>query len=374
MTLLDRYLLRRYIGPLVAGLALFVFVLVMDRIFELLDLVLNRGISPLIIVRLIGCVLPSIMTLALPMAMLLAAVLAFGRLAQDRELSAFKSAGVGLTRLAAPLAGLGLLTSLGLVAFNGTVLPGATAAYKRIFFEIIRQRATVAFREKVFVRDFDRYLLYFRSKEGKEGVLHEVTIVESPPRPPRVITARTGRLRMDEAGYSVILELRDGQMDQPADLTGQHYTRIDFASYEVSLDIHSALQGGDRFFVKEMEEMTYRELRRRITELAQVPQERRLLEVAFHEKIALAFAPLFVILIGIPLGSLARRGGGVGIVLCLGVLFAYYACLMVARGVVDRGHLAPWIGMWLPNAFLGITAGLAFLAAHRESSWIRWGR
>lgn len=374
MKLLDRYVLREFFVPLAAGLGLFVFILVMNKIVDLLDLVLNRGISPLIVVQLIGCVLPSIIALALPMATLLAATLAFGRLAQDRELLAFKSAGTSLGRLARPLIGAGLGLSLLLLVFNGTVMPLAAGAYKRIFFEIIRQRATVAFRERVFVRDFDRYLLYFRNKEGKEGTLRDVYIVENPPVPPRVITARTGRLKMDPDGYTVKLLLEHGAVDQPADLTGQRATRIEFETYEVDLDIHSALRGGDQFFVKELQEMTYTDLRKRIRDLRMVPDQRREYEAALHEKIALAFAPFFVILIGVPLGSLARRGGGFGIVLSLAVIFIYYFWLVLARGLVDRGQVEPWLAMWVPNVFLACSGGAAFMAAYRESSWIRWGR
>ncbi len=374
MKRMDRYLLREFLVPLVAGVGLLVFVLIMNKLVDLLDLVLNRGISPWIVVKVVGCVLPSIVALALPMAALLAAVLAFGRLAQDRELLAFKSAGVALERLARPLVAAGAVLSLTLLVFNGTVMPAAAGAYKRIFFDIIRQRATVAFQERVFVRDFDRYLLYFRSKEGKEGVLRDVTIVENPPRPPRVITAQRGRLRSDPDGFTVKLVLEHGEIDQPADMTGQRATRIQFETYEVDLDIHAALGGGDAFFVKELQEMTYADLLKRIRELRMVPEQRRLYEAALHEKIALAFAPLFVILVGIPLGSLARRGGGVGIVLSLAVIFTYYFLLVFARGFVDRGQAPAILAMWIPNAFMAVAGAGAFLAAYRESSWIRWGR
>ncbi len=301
MKVLDRYLIREFVPPLVAGVGLFLFVLMMDRLFDLADLMLNRGVPPVVILKLLGCFTPSIVAIALPMAMLLAAVLAFGRLAQDRELTALKVGGISLLRLAAPLAGAGLVVSLGLLVFNGTLLPRSTTAYKRILFSAVRQRATVAFRERVFIREFDRYLVYFQRREGREGLLRDVTVIETPPVPARLITADRGRLRMDPKGYRMTLELEHGMMDQPADMNGEHYSRIDFDSYIVELDIHEALRGGD-FFVKGLEEMTYADLLRRIRELRNVPALRREYEVALHQRIALAFAPLFVVLIGIPLG------------------------------------------------------------------------
>ena len=169
MKILDRYIIREFAGPLLFGLVLFLFALIMDRLFELMDLVFNRGVSSLTVGFLLLCLLPSIVAMTLPMATLLASLLAMGRLAQDRELMAMKSAGISLFRLAAPLAGLGAVVSLLLLLFNGTVLPESNAMYKKMFFEIVKKRATIAFKERVFVREFDQYLLYFNHKQGNEG-------------------------------------------------------------------------------------------------------------------------------------------------------------------------------------------------------------
>jgi len=373
MKIADRYILKEFFGPLMAGLAVFLFALIMDRLVDLLDLVLNRGISMIIVARLLLCLFPSIVAIALPMATLLAAVMSFGRMAHDRELLAFKGAGVSLSRLTIPVAVTGLLLSLMLVLFNGSILPEATAAYKRLFVTIIRQRATIAFREHTFVREFDGYLLYFDRKESSDGSLKKVYVVESPPSPPRVIVARTGRLNVDPKGYTVKLALEDGLMDQPSDFTGENYSRIDFQRYEVNLDINQALRG-DRLFMKGLDEMSYGELWASMKKLAKFPQESRPFAVVFHQRLALAFAPLFVVFIGVPLGSLARRGGGVGVFVSLVVILVYYSLLMLGRGYADHGVLPVVFAMWIPNVFLSVTGVVAFLAASREALWVRWGR
>jgi len=375
MKILDRYLLRETLVPLLAGLGLFLFVLLLDKFVDMLDLVLNRGVQASVVVRLLVCFLPSVLAVSLPMAVLLAAVLAFGRLAHDRELMAMKGAGLSLGRLAAPLGGLGLVLSLVLLVFNGTAIPAATTQYKRILLTIVRQRASVAFKERVFIREFDRYLLYFQ-KKTRAGNLEDVTIVESPSTndtPARIILARQGVLLVDPKGFRVTLQLEDGLMDQPADMQAEHLTRIDFKSYAVNLDIHDVLRG-DQLFVKGLDELGYGELLRRMRELRGVRQMRRDYEMAFHQKIALAFAPLFVILIGAPLGSLARRGGGVGVLVSLAVVFVYYIILTMGQGLSQKGTLEPWVGMWMPNAFLAAAGLAAFGVAARDVRWFRWGR
>jgi lipopolysaccharide export system permease protein len=119
--------------------------------------------------------------------------------------------------------------------------------------------------------------------------------------------------------------------------------------------------------------MSYRDLAGKIGS-ARSPREKRPFEIVLHQRLALAFAPLFVVFIGAPLGSLARRGGGVGMFLCLLVTFGYYSLLMVGRGFADRGDLPVWISLWIPNAVLCVLGALTFFAASREGRWMRWGR
>jgi len=371
--ILDRYIIKEFAAPLLFGLVLFLFALIMDRLFDLMDLIFNRGVSPFTVGFLLMCLLPSIIAMTLPMATLLASLMAMGRLAQDRELMAMKSAGISLVRLAAPVAGVGAVASILLLIFNGTVLPESNAMYKKMFFEIVKKRATIAFKERVFVREFDQYLLYFNRKEGNEGDLRDMCILDLSIRPPRFITAKRGRLVVDQAAMKVKLNLQDGVVDQPLDRKGDQYSRIKFAVYELALDIKQAF-GGAGLFVKGISEMNYADLLRAMGDQTQSKSDRRSYEVEFNQRIALAFAPLFCVLIGIPLGALARRGGGVGMVLSLAVIFVYYLMLTLAQGMAEGGKLPVWLALWIPNVFMAGAGGLAFLAAARESQWSRRGR
>lgn len=373
MKVADRYILREFLLLLLASLGIVTAFFVTERMFELTDLVLNRGIRVAVVFQLVLCLIPSIIAVALPIATLVATIWVFGRMAYDREMLAFKGAGVSLERLVVPVAITGAVFSVALVLFNGSALPASTAAYKNLFIAIIRQRATVAFQERVFVREFDGYLLYFDRKEEPGGVLRDVYVVESPPRPPRVIAAELGRLQVDPGGFVVQLVLEKGTVDQPADRLGEHYTRIEFNHYEVNLDIHQALTGG-KFLVKSMDEMDYGDLAEKISEFRDSPEERRPFEVVLHQRLALAFAPLFVVFIGAPLGALVRRGGGPAAGIAIFVVCAYYSMLTLGRGIADRGDFPVWLAFWVPNLFLGTVGAASFWAVGREARLLRWGR
>ena len=94
MPVLDRYIVRELISPFCFGGALFTFFLVIDRIYHLTDLVITKGVPFHLVIQLLVFMLPSFLAHTLPMAFLVAVLLAGGRLAGDLEIIAFKAAGI----------------------------------------------------------------------------------------------------------------------------------------------------------------------------------------------------------------------------------------------------------------------------------------
>src|SRR5262247_4638238 len=100
---LDRYIARELVSPFLFGGALFTFFLVIDRIYHLTDLVVTKGVPFHLVAQLLVFMLPSFLAHTLPMALLVAVLLAGGRLASDLEVVAFKAAGVSVLRLFRPV-------------------------------------------------------------------------------------------------------------------------------------------------------------------------------------------------------------------------------------------------------------------------------
>ena len=100
---LDRYIARELISPFAFGCALLTFFLVIDRIYHLTDLVITKGVPFFLVMQLLVFMLPSFLAHTFPMALLVAVLLAGGRLASDLEIVAFKAAGVSALRLFRPV-------------------------------------------------------------------------------------------------------------------------------------------------------------------------------------------------------------------------------------------------------------------------------
>src|SRR5438094_153171 len=103
ISVIDRYVLRELTAPLWFSGALLTFFLLLDRIYNLTDLVITKGVPLHLVMQLLVFMMPSFLALTLPMALLVAVLLAGGRLAGDLEIVAFQASGVGRLRLFSPV-------------------------------------------------------------------------------------------------------------------------------------------------------------------------------------------------------------------------------------------------------------------------------
>src|SRR5262249_16332919 len=96
MKILSKYILRQYMANLLLGLAIFTFVLLLDRLFELVDLLINKGAGFLLTMKLLVLLIPTSLSLTLPMSNLLAALLTFGHLSETNEITAARASGIAM--------------------------------------------------------------------------------------------------------------------------------------------------------------------------------------------------------------------------------------------------------------------------------------
>jgi len=361
MRILTRYLIKESLFPFFVSLGLVTFLMLMNRLITLVDLVLKHGVPFFTVGRLLIYILPATFAITIPMSLLVAALLALGRLSADLELTALKSGGVSPGALAKPLLGLGLFFSLGMAVFNEVALPQANASYKSLFYEIISQRSGVALVEGAFVSDFEGVILKVGKRAPKSERLEDVTVIKpgKANEPTQWVQARWGRVVSDRDSLSVSLELHEGEA-QFINASGQPiFTTLDFERSRVNLDIGGALramQGEDR----QPQEMSVRELLARLK--AMPAQDARLphFKTEMHKKIAIPFACLVFMLLACGLGLLAKRGSRiVNFIFALGLIFIYYLLLSLGQTYGDSGRMAGWAAMWMPNValtFLGLIA------------------
>ena len=123
MSRLTRYILREHIAPFIYSLLLIVFLFVLNFAFQVLGKILGKGLPGGLILEFFLYNIAWILALAVPMAALIASLMAFGRLASDHEITALKSTGVSVFRLIYPVLVAGTLICVAMISYNNWVLP-----------------------------------------------------------------------------------------------------------------------------------------------------------------------------------------------------------------------------------------------------------
>jgi lipopolysaccharide export system permease protein len=173
-----------------------------------------------------------------PCAVLVAVLMAFGRLSQDNEITALRASGVNLASvLVGPLAAAALLAAA-LTFFNDRVLPESNHAFANLLIDIGRMRPTVKLQEGVFITDFPGYDMLVQSVNGRTNEMRGITIYQlNPGGPPTTILAKRGFLSYTRDGHTAVLELRDGEIhDIPAEDGGtRKYRRLLFKTHVINI-------------------------------------------------------------------------------------------------------------------------------------------
>lgn len=220
--ILQRYVLKEHVGPLLFALATLTSLLLLNQIAKQFGNLVGKGLEWSVIGEFFMLSVPFIIAMTLPMAVLVATLYAFGRLASENEITALKASGVGHFRILGPVLWAALGISLLMIWFNDQVLPAANHRLSTLQTDIGRTKPTFALREQV-INEVSPGRLYLRAGDIDEGSngLYEVTIYDlSDPQRRRTIHADSGRMQLAANREDLELTLFDGYSQEiPRDNT-----------------------------------------------------------------------------------------------------------------------------------------------------------
>jgi len=364
-TRINHYILREITGPALLSLLIFTFVLLMGRIPRLTELVINKGVPLAEILQLFGYMLPTFLSITVPLSFLLAILLAFGRLSSDSEYIALKACGISLYSLVKPVVALAVLFVVLTGFMTNYIEPASKAAFRSKLFNIASSAGSMEITPGVFNDRFDGIVLLAQGVDERKGVLRDLFISdEREGELPATIVAREGRIMPSPGSLGLTLRLKNGSIHRSStDSRQTTYQIIRFSTYDINLDIGGQLTDKNRRISGG--ELSWHELQSALKN-AEDDKSRLRLEVELHERIVIAFAPLVLVLVGAPLGLQSQRSGkGAGFSLALIVFLVYYVLLSLAGTIAEKGAIPPSVILWLPNACF-LAAGIFFL--HRTAT------
>jgi len=233
-------------------------------------------------------------------------------------------------------------------------------------YSVARQKASAGIKEKVFNDDFKGILLYADkipvSGDYMEGILiSDQRLGEEP----NTIIARKAYLVSDLQSFSVTLRLEDGST-HTVDRELKNYRKMDFAVYDVKLDLGSAA-ADEKAKTKVSTEMTTTEILRHLKDQRLKDADRRELAIELNKKMSIPASCLVFAILAIPLGIRKHRSAkSRGFVLGLCTVLAYYLLRLGGEALVEAGRIPVMIGTWAPNLLFGVTGVYLFIMAARE--------
>jgi len=357
---IHRYILKEIGTPTVLSLLIFTFVLLMGRIPRLTELVINKGVPALEIVKLFAYLMPTFFSITIPLSFLLGILLAFGRLSADSEFIALKASGISLYSLVKPVFILAIFFTILTAWLTISVIPESKAAFKTHLFKIASSNINASIRPGVFNGDFKGIVLYVRGMDERSGIMRDVFISdEREGETPTIIVAKQGRFISDPHQYTITLRLTQGSIHRrPPQEDRITYQTINFKNYDINLNTGTPTDGKRRH--RSHSELSWSELNQLIKQRQNTSRVYPLLAEK-HKRIVIAFAPLVLVLVGVPLGLQSQRSGkGAGFSLALLVFLAYYVLLSIAGNIAEQGILPAAVILWLPN-FCFFVGGSWFL-------------
>lgn len=364
ITRLDRYLLAELVPPFLFGLLLYSGLAVVSATLPRLQWIVGTPVWELL--RWLALQLPTAVVQTLPIALVLAVLLAFGRLATGNELLAMQAGGVPMRRAAVGFVLLGALATSAALALNEWVLPTTHRLVGAEYWQLTAGRSGL-FRlvgRNIPVGDFE---LTFQQLDGDE--MRRVRVERWQGDQLQLVTADAGRFQGTDlvlTGYrTAVLDL--GALGAPDGPTLRGLVRVNSVAPnpEAELTLTTSITADDlisRYGRGGFEDSrSISALRADANRAGLSYQQRRQAAVLLHRKLAEPFANLTLLLVALPLSILYARTRAVAFGLSLVVTLLWYLLLTFGQLFAQTGALPPWLGPWLGNLVLASLGGTMLL-------------
>jgi len=356
--ILDRYIIKEVMSFVALAVAALTIMLIVRTLFELTDMLINKRVALLYVVKLLVYRLPAFLVLTFPMSLLASSELAIGRLSTDGEITAMRAAGISLRRIVIPFVIAALVISILSFVINDYIVPEANHIYQNIIREIVLKKGPSYIRRNVFFRDAENRYFYVNRFDEKNMIMQDIMVYElTREKSPRTITAKKGKW------VNNTWKLENG--------TIYNYDEKGEITYEMTFVTMDIIVKEDlqKFFKNQRtpQEMNSKELKQQINILQQAGADTKNFEVDLHMKYSVPLSGLIFVLLGVPLGLQVKRGGkSAGIIISIVLIFIYYIFVSTTRSFGRGGMLTPALAAWLPNIIFAILGTILIFGAEKK--------
>jgi LPS export ABC transporter permease LptF/LPS export ABC transporter permease LptG len=356
--ILTRYILGEILSYTLIGCAVFTFILFIRDLNHILEAVVRNSSTFGNIAQIFVFSLPNTFKVTIPMAVLVGILLGLSRLAADSEIIAMRSSGLGVwyfVRVASVVAIGGTLLGLVNALF---VAPRANRSILEMEQELATTQASFEIQPHVFYEDFRNAVLYVQNVRGGTGASNwdKVFMADlSDPGNPIITTAESATVVSDST-QELLMRLRNGSRHETVSGQPQQYNVSTFSQTDLPL----TLSPQSETHLGRLDTAIYALPMQTLLARTKGPNPRRYL-LELHTRFSYPAACLVLMLVGVPLGIISRRGGkSSGLVFTVLLVLLYYVLSYTGIAMSRQGKLSPFLGVWMAN-FIFALAGVFLL-------------
>jgi lipopolysaccharide export system permease protein len=376
---LQKYLTTQVLASLLLTVGVFTFVLLLgNALKDILALLIAGHARFGLIIEAIVLLIPFVLVFALPMGILTATLLVFGRFSADQELTAARASGISLLSLIMPVLLLSLLCCAVSALMSMELGPRSRVAYLNLRFQLQADLANVQLPEGRFINISTNYIFYTeRNQDGKlENVMVQCldrnTMLEAP----------RAEVELNTTNNQFILNLFEAR--SITRLTNGDAGITSFSHISIPINLNLAKSQSSKPGITDM---TFGQLQDELNQLQQpTPQVAATNEIAsplreepkepenfterirveMQRQIAFSFASFGFALVGIPLGiRVHRRETNIGVAIALVLVLIYYSFIILAEELSFRPEFSPHLIVWLPNFIFQAVGAMLLWRANR---------
>jgi LPS export ABC transporter permease LptG/LPS export ABC transporter permease LptF len=368
MGVLGRRILRDIAASALLGIALFTFVLFLERMRPLFELLVRASAPAATVAWLFSLVLPPALTFTIPVGVLVGVLLTVSRMSGDAEITAMRAAGISSRRVLVPVMFIAVLALLATAICSLWLTPWSVRQRYGVINRLAAVQLTAEIQPRVFEERFPNRILYVGDVVAGQAVRwRNVFLADVTPRDrrpassgshergegPAITVASEAIAVPDLARNRIQLGLVNGATHYGGKLPVDYYSSS-FPSMDQILEADRPVAQRPRILFTEMDTVPLlraaREARGR---------DRIDARVELHQRFALPLACVLLALVGVPLGVSSRKGGrSSAFVLTVLIALLYYTTLISMIGLAREGRVPPGPAVWLPNFLLMAMAAI----------------
>jgi len=348
--ILDRYVLREVAATWLAVTGVLLAILVSNQLARILGLAASDGLPQQVVMTLIALTSIQNLTVLMPIGMLLAVMMALGRLYHDSEMAAVRACGLGPERLYVPVMLLATIVALGLAWLAFDVAPTAYGKALNLKREALREAQFGQLEAGKFRTFAGGAAVFYAERADEAGVLYNVFIERRQGDQVEIAVASRAIHKIEDDGRLHVIVLFDGERYDgvPGETT---FRKLRFAEHGIPIRIPDPDAGRQRSESKTTAELL----------ASGDPKDQSELQWRF----SLPFMVLLLAFLAVPLSALKPREGRYArIAVAILVYFAYANLIATVRIWIEKGQLDPAFGLWWVHLLL---LAFSLYLLHRQS-------